>query len=576
MAAVVPAQQVLQAAFGENPQNLQVLHFDPSRGETALCRIFLRRGACKWGDLCRHSHEMDLSSYSLRARRGAAMPALVQGDPKAALETASENIAFVLSGPKAVYDFEDPHVARSFLAPAASDLWAWLPWELAVDTLWSAGPRGAVSACMACKDWGPKQVAQGLRERFYREVTGADFSGCTWRHLCDFMLTRRLLHSARGAQGERRALVDQGCGPVVHICQPSPVFLLFLDGAVTFALLRSGEVRCHRSSTGQILGQSTRLGKGRQLQAAALLGCEAFVLGDDQGGLVLLLRDDLSESQQLRSQGPPGGVASMAALQENQQACVAVNMDGSIELIQVNLEDDIPAARIHPVCRMDSLQMIPAIRTYNFADTDFALVTAGPRRVWSITLDADQQCQSLMSEGTEPPMPDAPGLQVCHVCAVGNGFVTASTGSPQLQWFSREINGEILAEAAMVSSSGVVLDLSACGDLCAALHSLMTVTLWQGTLRLEVLRISMNGIGHSVSLGLDTLAIASAPMPPGGSRGRGSMGTGNSLHLATLPLFVEKLGANKESKMRNKPAKIFAQKSRGGRKNQKGKQSRQQ
>ena len=26
------------------------------------------------------------------------------------------------------------------------------------------------------------------------------------------------------------------------------------------------------------------------------------------------------------------------------------------------------------------------------------------------------------------------GLQVCHVCAVGNGFVTASTGSPQLQW----------------------------------------------------------------------------------------------------------------------------------------------
>ena len=28
------------------------------------------------------------------------------------------------------------------------------------------------------------------------------------------------------------------------------VCLLFLDGAVTFALLRSGEVRCHRSSTG--------------------------------------------------------------------------------------------------------------------------------------------------------------------------------------------------------------------------------------------------------------------------------------------------------------------------------------
>ena len=39
----------------------------------------------------------DLSAYSLRARRGAAMPALVPGDVRAALETASENIAFVLS-----------------------------------------------------------------------------------------------------------------------------------------------------------------------------------------------------------------------------------------------------------------------------------------------------------------------------------------------------------------------------------------------------------------------------------------------------------------------------------------------
>ena len=48
-------------------------------------------------------------------------------------------------GPKVVYDFEDPHVARSFLAPEkASELWAWLPLELAVDTLWSAGPRGGL------------------------------------------------------------------------------------------------------------------------------------------------------------------------------------------------------------------------------------------------------------------------------------------------------------------------------------------------------------------------------------------------------------------------------------------------
>lgn len=63
-----------------------------------------------------------------------------------------------------------------------------------------------------------------------------------------------------------------------------------MDGSVTFALLRSGEIRCHRSSTGQILA-SGKLPRGRQLQAATLLGCETFILGDDQGGLSMLQRD---------------------------------------------------------------------------------------------------------------------------------------------------------------------------------------------------------------------------------------------------------------------------------------------
>ena len=41
------------------------------------------------------------------------------------------------------------------------------------------------------------------------------------------------------------------------------VFLLFLDGAVTFALLRSGEVRCHRSSTGACGGNGRSLNSQR-------------------------------------------------------------------------------------------------------------------------------------------------------------------------------------------------------------------------------------------------------------------------------------------------------------------------
>jgi len=567
--APISVQQVLQAAFGES-EKLQVFHFDPCRGEAALCRIFVRRGSCKWGNMCRHSHELDLSGYSLRARRGAAMPALVHGDPKAALDTANENIAFVLSGSRAVYDYEDPDVARRFLVPQMQghDLWSWLPMELAIETLWSAGACGAVAASMACKDWGPPHVAQGLRERVYLDVAGVAFPGCSWRHLCDLMLTRRLMMSVRYPERS----MEQACGPMVNICQPAPVCLLFLDGAVTFALLRSGEVRCHRSSTGQILGQSQRLGKGRCLQAAALLGCEAFVLGDDHGGLLLLQRDDLSESQQLRSQGK-SGVVALAALQENPQACLCANMD-SIELIQVSVDEDV-TARIHLLCRLDcmAVPIIPAMCTYSFGEEDYALVAAGAD-VWSIRVSEGEMKRLAGAFGdcshADEPLPDV--CMACHVCALSSSIVIASTGSSHLQWFSRAHSGEVMAEETMHSNSGVVVDLSACGDLCVALHAFLTVTLWQGALRREVLRIAMNGIGHSVSLTYDTLAIGSAQSP--GGRVRGSGGT-STLQVATLPLFVEKLEAQKEPKTKSKPAKMYAHKSRGGRKNEKGKQSRQ-
>ena len=155
------------------------------------------------------------------------------------------------------------------------------------------------------------------------------------------------------------------------------VFLLFMDGSVTFALFRSGEIRCHRSSTGQILATG-KLPKGRQLQAASLLG-ERFILGDDLGGLWMLQRDlsDLrhfqslehvkewrfwamfkgrkgpfrrrrgsesvvsrpfsgrlgaKETQQLCSQG--ASIAALAALRMNLEACLCARMDGTIELLQ--------------------------------------------------------------------------------------------------------------------------------------------------------------------------------------------------------------------------------------------------
>ncbi|CAK9044492.1 C3H1-type domain-containing protein [Durusdinium trenchii] len=573
MAERISVQQALQAAFGEDPENLQVFQFEPNGGEAVLCRFWVRTGTCKWGAQCRHRHDLDLSRYSLRARRGAAMPGLVHGDPKAALESASENIAFVLCGERAVYDYEDHDAARRFLSAGmqGQDVWSLLPLELAIDTLWSAGAFGAVSATMSCKDWGCLPIAQGIRELAYADATGADFRNCSPRHLCDLMLTRRFMLSAQTLYAEK-AKGNQGCGsacsacgPVVHVCQPSPVCLLFMDGSVTFALLHSGEVRCHRSSTGQILAQSQRLGKGRLLQAAALLGCEAFVLGDDQGGLQLLQRDDLSETQVLRATGK-SSIAALAALQDNQQACLCASMDGSIELIQVSDEGDDATvlARIEPVGSLGELEGIPAISSYNLGNEDLAFFSAGAS-AWTFTVATGTL---KLLEGRSKPAVSSRG---CHnyACVLrSKTFVTASSGDSKLQWWQLERNGELVA-GPETHSDGVILGLSGAGDLCAALHAYLTVTLWQGALRKEVLRITMSGLGHSLSLGPDGLAIASAP---GLGRVR-SPGDRCSLHLATLPLHVEKLV--KEPK-KSKPAKMFAQKTRGGRKNQKGKQSRLQ
>ena len=89
---------------------------------------------------------------------------------------------------RAVYDYEDPDVAKRFLMPSmqglegfiealkalkGQELWSLLPPELAIETLWSAGLQGAVAAMLSCKDWGAQQIAEGIRERAYFAATGA-------------------------------------------------------------------------------------------------------------------------------------------------------------------------------------------------------------------------------------------------------------------------------------------------------------------------------------------------------------------------------------------------------------------
>mmetsp|Transcript_116211 Transcript_116211/g.276219 ORF Transcript_116211/g.276219 Transcript_116211/m.276219 type:complete len:549 (-) Transcript_116211:106-1752(-) len=545
----ISAQQVLQAAFGEE-EEVQVWNFDPARGEAALCRVWLRRGSCKWGALCRHGHDIDLSAYSLRARRGAAMPHLVRGDAKASLE--SDTVAFVVCGNRAVYDYEDPWVAQRFLAPetAGTHLWSLLPLELAVQTLWSAGSSGA-QALLTCKDWHQREISQKMRELTYQEATGAEFPDCSARELSEVMLARRLLLSAQAFSTKS----DYQCSPVAQVPQPAPCLAVLLDEAVVFAVLQSGEIRCHRSSTGQLLASSPRLSKGRLLQAATL--GKAFILGDDHGGVHLVQRDDLSETKQLRSSGK-SAICALAALKANQEAYLCASMDGSLELIQVSDED----SRIQLLAELGAFSMAPALCAFAVGE-ERVLVSAGPHHLWTWSPGGLKAvAQSRWS-----------GQGICHACSLNDKLVIATTAGCRLQWWS--LHGEELrpdgeTQAFRASNVGKVVDLCAYGDICASLHANLThpnltVVLWQGSSKAEVARIEVSGLGQSLALGAGCLAIASFA-----GAGRSRAGT-NVLHLATQPLFVEKV--LKEPK-KSKPAKMFAHKSKGGYKNLKTKHAR--
>jgi len=559
----ISVQRVLEKAVAEDPENVEVWKLDASHGEAALCRVFVRRGLCKYGARCRHRHDVDLSTAALRAQRGAAMPNLVKSQCRPVF-ACGENVAFVLSEGRAVFDYEDPLVARRFLSTSPEclqgrDLWAALPAEVAVATLASAGLAGAGAALRACKDWNEEPISQGLREHTFKDITGAEFRGCSAQQLGEMMFARRLLISTYLQCTSSRPA--DNCSPVVQTLQPSPVGVLLVDGSVVFAVLRSGEVRCHRSSTGQLLASSpSRLGKGRFATAAALLGSEAFVLGDDCGGLLWIRRDDLSETQSLRISAAAPAVA-LAPLQSAED-CVCLCADGSLEMIHVSETDvtETPVSvRIAKLGCIGALSMTPALCV---SHEDVAVVV-GHNEVWTVAASC------LTGPTTTGPAPEA-AEGLCHGICVEGQLVTASSASSQLRWWA--MNGVHLKPEAETClrcegpGCGGVLALAHTGDLCASLHALLTVVLWQATLRQQVLQVSLPGLGHTLALARDVVAVASGPA------GLARRAAANALHLATLPLVVESVV--KEPK-KPKPAKMFAHKNRGGRKNQKGKHARQ-
>ncbi|CAJ1361941.1 unnamed protein product, partial [Effrenium voratum] len=276
---------------------------------------------------------------------------------------------------------------------------------------------------------------------------------------------------------------------------------------------------------GQLLASSPRLSKGRLLQAATL--GKAFILGDDHGGVHLVQRDDLSETKQLRSSGK-SAICALAALKANQEAYLCASMDGSLELIQVSDED----SRIQLLAELGAFSMAPALCAFAVGE-ERVLVSAGPHHLWTWSPGGLKAvAQSRWS-----------GQGICHACSLNDKLVIATTAGCRLQWWS--LHGEELrpdgeTQAFRASNVGKVVDLCAYGDICASLHANLThpnltVVLWQGSSKAEVARIEVSGLGQSLALGAGCLAIASFA-----GAGRSRAGT-NVLHLATQPLFVEKV-----------------------------------
>ncbi|CAK0841440.1 unnamed protein product [Prorocentrum cordatum] len=188
------ALQVLQlASCGDSGEAVAVWLLDESVDGQALCRQWLRAGCCSYGERCRHAHTLTLVGCGLRAARGASMPPLIRAEPNSVVagSSGSPPVGFIVFGQEAVFDYEDPAVARRFLNRAsvqgASEeevevgnmLFASLESEAAVRVLECAGMFSSWRATAACRDWRDSGAALRLREEIYYELTGFRSPGCT-------------------------------------------------------------------------------------------------------------------------------------------------------------------------------------------------------------------------------------------------------------------------------------------------------------------------------------------------------------------------------------------------------------
>jgi len=516
------------------------------------------------------------------------MPALLAEDPATVLQrTPGHLIAFIFLCKRAVFDYEDPYVARQFLISCSADagskentqsrscgFWSALPCRLAIETLLCAGAPAACRATATSHAWRHSAVAQGIRDKIYAMATGSSFPGCSAEELAIALKICQLVRYATrpSGSGQHPATLTGNWPPqgsrleAVHtqkpVSLPAACVAVFLDDGAIFAVLRNGELRCHRADSGHLLGtaQGKKGTKRRGTTCAVLFNREAFIIGDEGGGLTFIRRDDLSETFQIRKESS-AAVCSLTQLDSTH--IVAMHVNGTLDVVRFSVAALGAASNLSISVSMKlSSVLSPALGVLTDGKSQI-LLAATDTSLWSWQegLEAPVQAVGDVLLPREISSEDIGGR--CHLvtvsprsCPSETLVLTASSLSAKLHWWSLEELNMVLVDCCTTLDGGVI-SLASCQGFVLSLHT-NGISLLHGPLHGTALRID------PISVLPTCVCFDDGCLVLGGQSGFPA----GFLWFASFGRRLDTEERKSKEPRKTKAPKMFANKSRGGRKNQ--------
>lgn len=324
-------------------------------------------------------------------------------------------------------------------------------------------------------------------------------------------------------------------------------------------------------------------------------------MGDSGGGLTAVMRDDLSETIDLRN-AASAAVTALSSLSKERTLIVA-HKDGRIEAIRLPTE----FATSTPVLFSTQFTMLPTLMspascTLIEGHTPMILVTTRPdcMFVWQVEashteptcVQASPHAVSYGAELCGNARCRIATLEASSTFAGKTWIVSASTCSSSMWWWVFEdahhqcLGKELSFEGSIDAAShadGCVVGLTSAFNLVMSSHASGSILLWHGPSHSCIMHLPGDN-AQCVAAALCGSVVALVFMPRPGLAKHPVTAQSNpryrdgkicgSLQCADFksqerPVQQERC---KEAK-RTKPPKMFAHKSRGGRQNQKSKQA---